>query len=461
MQNGTTVTITQYPLVSSSNSIKVENTNGIYTEINGTDYSTNTSTTINDHTSNITFKPYYLKDIYNIIEGTNIYSLNMTDIPIVDGDSFIYNFNNYYDSIGTMGKYLLQDVIVKQDNLSSVTITEPSFVVMKASTNGTNGTISINGDTINVTSTTPQYYIEYISAPGTYSITSSNSVTITDVFIVEGDKKLTVDDDGSFNIFDGYNTTELTDFNYPLISEWNFASEYASLEGMTSIETFIETYPYYRENFETNRQNDIYQIISKLYGSIHQDTNHPFVNQTDQGYYSIFKDAGFTKDDLREIIELLILADNTAYQTLITNLGSDYYDDILKAIKDPNMQANIMVKIREIADENNITEIQQLVEAAYLGNNYIDNLNTLDDALMYDILDSYYVTTEDEFLFINSDNSIDAVKFTNLINHLSGSSSVDLGGYGIFALSSSKGIGDGIFIPDNFVLSEITMLTTS
>ena len=65
-----------------------------------------------------------------------------------------------------------------------------------------------------------------------------------------------------------------------------------------------------------------------------------------------------------------------------------------------------------------------------------------------------------DYQFIKSNTEVDADKVTELISYLSNNSAINIDGYGIFALSSSHGIGYGIFIPDNLDLSTMDVKYT-
>lgn len=402
---------------------------------------------------------YTDEEIQSLISSISIDDLTYINNLFNNIDvNYAYNaqeaFNDNYDSMSHFAKYLLKDTIV-DCNDTTITILEPSYVAVK-----TNGTSAINiGSYSKTPAASGVYTLIYIDTTGNYNISCSN--IISDIYVFASNSSasatlgssnvITIDDVEAFNgAYSSLGSFDITEYIENSIFEFSL------------FETFLLTYYPRTTNNSVNRDNDIFNSIITLMATINSTID-------DKTYYTIYNDATllgekvFTEEILKQLVELIANADyigeSSALALLVDNLDTivsednpSYYDDLILSIDDTQMQINIAEKIVSIVDSQPSTysKTEKYIMAAYLGNDYLDNLNMLGQSIIYEILNSY---SNGQYQFINnSDNTINSTIFTDLLNHLSGEANVDLGGYGIFALSSSKGIGDGIFIPDNFNL---------
>lgn len=455
--DGTTVTFTQNLLDSSSNSIQMTNSTTSYMDvvINNTTTSGITVTSsgytpsISNITAPITFKPYYYVDISETFYGEITNTLNLDDIILLSSDGLADNFNNYYANISDIGKYIIEDVVIPVDSITSVTVTEPSFLIIYVNSTNSNGIVSINNNaspsSVTIDSATNKYYAVYLPSSGTYTISPTNT-TICNIYVVDEEAKLNV----SGNTITDLEGNVISNLTYSDISQFNISSliNDNSLTTSEKYEVFMDSYLYYRDDYSSLRNDDIFEFVFTLYGTITEINNS-------QTYYTVFSDEVFTDNVLKNIIELIILGDDTAFSLLIDELSGTYYDELLKSISDEAVQKNIAEKIVSTVNGKSSTYPSTYLYtlAAYLGNDYLSNLSTLNNSIMYTILSGY---SNGIYQFINDDNSINAEVFTKLLEHLTeGNASIDLEGYGIFALSSSKGILNGQFIPDNIALDSL------
>lgn len=380
---------------------------------------------------------------------------NLNNIITNFTKSLSRNFNNYYANISDIGRYIIEDVVIPINLSNSVTVTQSSYVIMYANSTNSNGIISINNgakpSSVTIDSSTNKYYAVYLPSAGTYTISSSNA-TISNLYVVVEGEMINASNTQITNV----SGDVLFNLTYSNISNFDIDT-IINNNSLTSSEKYViymDSYLNYRgdtisNNYYTDyteyRNNDVFELITTLYGTMTDDING-------QTYYTIFTESVFTDEVLKNIIELIVLADDTAYSTLIEELNGDYYDELIKSIEDENVQKNIVENIVDTVNgkSNTYPNTYLYTLSAYLGNNYLNNINTLNSSIMYSILSDY---SNGIYQFMNSDNSINAEVFTELLNHLTeGNASIDLGGYGIFALSSSKGILNGQFIPDNIAL---------
>lgn len=403
------------------------------------------NTQLSAHSSPVTFK--LTTYTYNQLDLNNVTTNYIKSIE--------NNFNDYYANISDIGRYLIEGIIVPVNSITTVSVTAPSFLIIYANSTNSNGTISINNgatpSSISIESNINNYYAIYLPSLGSYTISSSNA-TISNLYVVNEDAKLNI----SGNTITDEAGNVLSSVTYSNISQFIIDNiiENDTLSAWQKYEIYVDSYLNYRGNTTSNtyledysalRENDIFEFISTVYGTITEDTNS-------QTYYTVFIDEVFTKSVLKNIIELLVLADDTAFELLIKELNNTYYDELIKSISNEKIQKNIFNVVVDIVNEGqtDCDQVSYYIMASYLGNDYLNNLNTLNNSIMYNILSRF---ENGKYQFINNDNSINATIFTDLLTYLtSGNSSIDLGGYGIFALSSSKGILNGQFIPDNIVL---------
>ncbi len=348
--------------------------------------------------------------LYEEINIGSIYSYaNLDDIE--------NNYNTYYDSLSIIGRYIANNLIENNSN-TSFTITEPSIVLVKASSS--NGTIIIDGVEKQAVN---GYVAFYTPVAKSYSITGT--AAISNVLIINRDDYLSVQNNSTIIL----NNTDI------LYSGTNY--------------TYLGNYDL---QIATNR-SDMIAAIDVLFPSMFNDSN---LYNSNKEYYIFDKDiiSGFTNDELKSIIILLAQAsyndESSILGKLVDNLASEYYTDLILEYEELNQYA--VNKIWDItqADEASYEDITKLLLAAYIGDDYLDCDNKLLSSKIYSILNSY---SSGNYQYIISNTTVDSDKFIELIIHLGITSNID--GFGIYALSASTGIKDGIFIPDNFDLTEM------
>lgn len=210
-------------------------------------------------------------------------------------------------------------------------------------------------------------------------------------------------------------------------------------------------------DFNIDYSNEILDALMLLYPTI-RNSNTAYDSQYE---YTIFSEDVFTNEKLKEIVKLIALADydsvSSSLGKLVANLDKEYYDDLLKTITDEEVMKNMAQKFISLTEENTSSYSQEMkyIIAAYIGNDYLNcsSANSLTNSILYTLLNDYL---DGEYQFINGDKSIDVTKFDAFMKHIGQTSNID--GYGIFALSSSKGIKNGTFIPDNI---NLTLLDTN
>lgn len=163
----------------------------------------------------------------------------------------------------------------------------------------------------------------------------------------------------------------------------------------------------------------------------------------------------FTKlpeEDLKQILLILGTYDyksstDSIFSKLI-NLNEGYYKDILTLICSELSSAKVDTITKLMTNYNDIQKTYYL--AAYLGNDFLINYeeNSLLNSELYSILEDY---ENGKYNFITSNTEIDSDVFIELMELLGFDLTTE--GYGIYALSSGKGILNGQFIPDNLGLA--------
>ncbi len=446
LSDGTVVTHTQTGFDTTTNPVAtstVTNNNGLSVMANNHMFRTGTTGTfpVNNETTQapVTFIPF--------TTGT------MSHITSNEVDAVADNFTENYDNISNIGKYLVNDITFEHNTYNSVGIGNPSYVIVKART-GSTGTISFtlggNTYTRNINSTTDKYYSIYLPNAGTYTISTSNA-TISKMYSVQIASSINASNvnntivknyaDASSNTI-AFDYSQLTTFDINDIITSN-------VDTLTKYEAFLRGYYFIRENQAANIENDIIAAITTLFPTIHQDPNN-------SSYYSIFLE--FSDEELIEIIKLIAVSDyegtNSVLYKLVNGLDSKYYEDLLLSFDNETVQKLIAEEIYDLANNNKASyeKIVDYILAAYLGNDYLGKLNELTNTKMYTILSTYQ---GGRYQYITGNDTVDADIFSELVAHLSENSSIDLEGYGIYALSSSKGILNGEFIPDNIVLDDM------
>ena len=400
------------------------------------------------------------------------------------GDSIKENFESGKYNISDVAKYISKDYIVEVEANNLHDYSNESFIEFYVTGTG-DITIYDSEDseiaTISISTAQNTYeFYEYIIPSGNYKFALDNGLTldyalaiptnigfdyrvsgaINTLKVVSGDDEKTLISLDYSRLSDPSNTGSSTpaDSNINTIGDSNLTS-FNGREGNTitydNYSMFYEVYPYVRKTGTTLsevelRENDVFETIITMMATIHQDSQN-------SNYYSIFKDSKFNKTNLIEVIKLLSIADNvgdnSAFKKLVNGLDSSYYKSLLLDFGAQAVKVNIAKKLYSISTTNN--NIKKYIYATYLGNNYLDNNNLFTQSIMYSLLSIFNDGTNGAgyYQFITSNTTVDADKVTLLINYLSNGSNINIDGYGIFALSSSQGIGYGIFIPDNMDLS--------
>ncbi|MGM9972179.1 MAG: hypothetical protein ACI35W_07200 [Anaeroplasmataceae bacterium] len=355
------------------------------------------------------------------IEANIFTRVDITSVSqVADLDEIEKNYNDYYPQLSAYGNYIASNLI-NVNNSTTFTITEPSIVFVHAT-----GVGSITLDNYTRTTTdTPYYYAYYLPIAGTYTV-AINNATVDEILIVNIDSKLIVSVDKATI---EYNDGESTDLIYTGL-------EYTKLTSYT---------------FNLYTDEEIKETILLLF---------PTMKDSTDGYY-LFKNDIFTSN-LKDLVNLFAIADytdiNGAFGRLL-NAFTGSMDDLILSIDSEAIKkiiAKEMISI-SINDQINYSNVYLLSEAAYLGNDYLtySKANQLTKTKIYEILNLYTPAggSQGYYQFITSDTSIDSDKFLELMQHLGLTSNID--GYGIYALASSKGIKNGIFIPDNLELSSM------
>ena len=445
-------------------------------------YSTNTK----QIDAALTFEPWYNPVL---LLPESLYS--QFDLTTIDfgGDSIKEHFINGKYDVSDVAKYLVKDYFTEILDNNTYYLSNESFVEFHATSGGTSGNITVydNEDiellVIPIDTLEDEYiYYEVTLSSGTYKFVADSNVsfdmgiaiptnisidyqttnTIDSFKMVSGDDEITLLELDYSKLSDPLGTGSSTPSNNNINTVGDNNLVAFNTEFSTSLDNyslFYNVYPYKRNTNTTKttielRNNDIFNSVITFMATIHQDS-------TNSSYYSIFKDSQFDDEELIQVIKLLSLADNignnSAYKKFVDGLDSSYYQELLVSFDIEEVKINLAKKIYSYATNN--SSLAKYIYAAYLGNDYIDHVNQYLTSLMYTLLNQFNAPDDNPDLgtggyqFITSNSSVDADKVTALIAYLSSSSNVNIDGYGIFALSSSEGIGYGIFIPDNLTLS--------
>lgn len=359
---------------------------------------------------------------------------NLTDIE--------NRYNTYYNTTSEYASYLASN-LVKVTTETTLTIYEPTIILVKATDGGVitvNGktTYTVDGEEVSVNSVKFSssggyrgFYLSGSSDGTTYTIGVSGT-TIDEILVLEQDNAININTEtDKITFVDG--SEEITIF-----------------KGLTyeDLKSF---------DFNIDYSNEILDALMLLYPTIRK-SNTAYDSQYE---YTIFSEDVFTNEKLKEIVKLIALADydslSSSLGKLVANLDKEYYDDLLKTITDEEVMKNMAQKFISLTEENTSSYSQEMkyIIAAYIGNDYLNcsSANSLTNSILYTLLNDYL---DGEYQFINGDKSIDVTKFDAFMKHIGQTSNID--GYGIFALSSSKGIKNGTFIPDNI---NLTLLDTN
>ena len=160
-------------------------------------------------------------------------------------------------------------------------------------------------------------------------------------------------------------------------------------------------------------------------------------------------------DDFKK---LLLKTSNKALLTYIKTLSNvnDLNDVLLKFVETSSLMFDSIIT-NQTTTINNSDELKRLLIAAYYATNYntiYNNSQTnssvnVSQTILYERLQDL----DSKYQYINSDGSIDNDKFEDFCDYIG--YSLNNIAFGIYALSSSTGIKNGTFIPDNVLLIDM------
>ena len=389
--------------------------------------------------------------------GTDTVKTKYPDLSDIES-----NYDTYYNSLSNYAEYLKDNMIQSVDpnsNTYSLTAKEGTIILVKADaavqiTVSGASTYEVDGSDVTINSVSKKYtsgyrafYLSGSTEGITYTISTSDpTINLSEVLVVECDEDIasvTTDDVTTITYTNGESSKVLfTGMDYTKLSSYDLNIDLSD----EILETLLVIYP------------------SMINGS-GDNKEYYFFNDASNGNNIDF----ITEDLAKELVKMLANADykssTSALGKLISNLDSKYYDNLLLSIKDSQVIINMIKKIIAMTDENNYAATEDLIIAAYIGQDYLNNSanNQCTKSVLYSLLNDYASpaassTTDGDtvkgfYQFINSDTTIDTDKFNKFLNHLGVTANLE--GYGIFALASSHGIKNGTFIPDNMDLLEM------
>lgn len=353
------------------------------------------------------------------------------------------NYNTYYNSGSALSNFanrvLAKDMITvdyKSDTLigktsRSITVTSPTIMLIKTST--TNIPITVMGDTTynnssdtsvtisKVKISSKEGYTAFYLSGGTYNV-SGTSDTISEILLVNKASEFTTS----------------TDSNNLLHVKFNDKDILSGISNYTDL-----------QSYKLNVSQSLLDTLKVIYPTI-KETSGTITK------YSIFDK--FNADECKEIIEKLVNADDGSSSSSLGKLiaeASDHYQYILDNVESSEAKLNILNKVIDIEgndSDGTYPKTQDAIIATFIGQNYLNysTANSLKSSTLYTLLNTYQ---SGKYQFITGDTSIDYDKFDAFLVHLGVTSSMS--GYGIYALSSSLGKKNGIFIPDNFDLTSM------
>ena len=353
------------------------------------------------------------------------------------------NYNTYYNSGSALSNFantiLAKDMIkvdYKSNTLISTTartVTVSSPTIMLVKTSATNIPITVTGDTTynnssgtsvtisKVTINSKEGYTGFYLSGGTYTI-SATSDTISEILLV--------------NKTDGFSHS--TDSNKLFHLKFNGKDILSGISNYTDL-----------QSYKLNVSQGLLDTLKVIYPTI-KETSGTITK------YSIFDK--FNADECKEIIKKLVNADDNSSSSSLGKLiaeASSHYQYILDNVESSEAKLNILNKVIDIegnASDGTYPKTQDAIIASFIGQNYLNysSANSLKSSTLYTLLNTYQ---SGKYQFITGDTSIDYDKFDAFLVHLGVTSSMS--GYGIYALSSSLGKKNGIFIPDNFDLTSM------
>lgn len=221
---------------------------------------------------------------------------------------------------------------------------------------------------------------------------------------------------------------------------------YTNTSSYTDYFEYINRYEVFKNLSSDKTRSEYYSSIVSLFYAVHSnDQTHPDLQLYNE----------FTEEQLKEIIKYLGSYDSKVLESIINNYTSS---DNMKSYliwtiaeickSNSNFLQEVMNKV-ELSINNLSEDLKYKFTAAYIGTDLQQNLSMLQNSVLYEIL----VNFPSYYQFINADGSLNNTKFIAAMNHFGFNLSTD--GYGIYALSSSKGILNGQFIPDNISLDSM------
>lgn len=349
------------------------------------------------------------------------------------------NYDTYYNSGNALSNFantILAKDMIKVDYKSEtligttariITLNEPTIMLVKTSKtdipitvsgsttykNSSDESVTINKVIIN----SKKGYTGFYLSGGTYTITATED-TISEILLVNQSSE--------------YTTT--TDSNSLLHLKYNGKDILSGISAYTDL-----------QSYKLNVSQSLLETLKVIYPTI-KETSGTVTK------YSIFDKFN---DENKEIIKKLVNADDSSSSGSLGKLineSSSHYQYILDNVTSNEAKLNMLNKIIDIEanDTNNsYPKTQDAIIASFIGQNYLNysSANSLKSSTLYTLLNTY---EGGKYQFITGDTSIDYDKFDAFLIHLGLTSSMS--GYGIYALSSSLGKKNGIFIPDNFDL---------
>lgn len=245
---------------------------------------------------------------------------------------------------------------------------------------------------------------------------------------------------------DTYTFEALTASSYTL--EFNDCAIVNSLSyGATSFDMSSNTNAFFSliniERHSALFDNDYLEVVKLLYATTGSDIN----------LYNLL-----TKEQIVNIISLVaskdstkgVLDSNNAFMELISldSVSIELLKEILQNVS--QFSDELLFEVMEIIDVTSLTDEQkEVLIAAYISTDYLTNIEILSESIIHEMLSEM----NEDYCFINDDNTINNAKFISLMEYLGFNLSTD--GFGIYALSSSEGILNGNFIPDNLSIESM------
>ncbi len=353
------------------------------------------------------------------------------------------NYNTNYNSGSALSNFantiLAKDMITvnyKSNALigtTSRTVTVSSPTIMLVKTSAKDIPITVTGDTTynnssgtsvtisKVSINSKEGYTAFYLSGGSYSI-SATSDTISEILLVNKASEF----------------SHSTDSNNLLHLKFNGKDILSGISNYTDL-----------QSYKLNVSQSLLDTLKVIYPTIKETSG----NITK---YSIFDK--FSADECKEIIRKLVNADDDSSSSSLGKLiaeSSSHYQYILDNVESSEAKLNILNKVVDIesnASDGTYPNTQDAIIAAFIGQNYLNysSANSLKSSTLYTLLNTYQ---SGKYQFITGDTTIDYDKFDAFLAHLGITSSMS--GYGIYALSSSLGKKNGIFIPDNFDLTSM------